>query len=100
MSKLACRGFALALLLSGCDHMEPTAPADRSLTSANYSTLGGYELVIGPNWSSVHISNTHVIGRAGGRLSLGLHELIVPPHAVQRPTLFRMSAVLGPHIVL
>lgn len=100
MKRLAYSSLAAALVLCGCDRMEPTAPVDRNPVTANYGMLSGYQLVIGPNWSSLHISNTHVIGRGGGRVTLGLHELIVPPHAVQRPTVFRMTAMLGPHIVL
>jgi hypothetical protein len=100
MARLASGSLIFALLLMGCDGQEPMAPVDHKPAAINHGLLGAYELVIGPDWNSVHFSNTHVIGREGGRITLGLHELIVPPRAVQKPTVFRMSAVLGPHIVL
>jgi hypothetical protein len=98
MSKVAT--FAVALVLMGCDRVQPLAPVEPGTSRLSYNAQGGYELVIGPDLSSMHFSNTHVIGREGGRLALGLHELIVPPRAVRTPTVFRMSAMLGPHLVL
>lgn len=99
MARIAYGSLALALVLLGCDGQDPTVPVDRAPAAANYSALGGYHLVVGADLNSLHISNTHVIGRKGGRITLGEHELIVPPRAVQRPTVFRMTAVLGPHVV-
>jgi hypothetical protein len=99
MGRIAYGSLALAFVLLGCDGQDPTAPVDRNPAVVNHSALGGYQLVVGPDLNSLHISNTHVIGRKGGRITLGMHELIVPPRAVQRPTVFRMTAVLGPHVV-
>jgi len=97
MSKIGC--VALALLLVGCDRAQTFAPIEPA-TPINFDSYSNYELVIGPDWNAVHFSTTAVIGQDGGRLALGFHELIVPAQAVQRPTVFRMTAKPGLHVVL
>jgi hypothetical protein len=100
-SKLTCFGLAMVVTLVGCAETDPTAPFEQHAPRADYvDTYGSYQLVIGPSWTFMHISNSHVIGPQGGRLTLGWHELIVPPGAVQQPTVFRMTAKLGLHIVV
>jgi hypothetical protein len=90
------------LALSACsDITEPTSPVG-SLDRPSYDTYtyGSYELVTGSSWNLIRISNSRVIGAAGGRVNLGLHELVVPAGAVKKPTVFRMSKQLGPHVLV
>ena len=96
-------GCALLLAMSACDSTDAIAP-----TAATYLqpgsdlvyTWGPYELVGSEDWASVKISTTHVIGPEGGRVVLGLDELIIPRGAVASQTVFRMTRQLGPHIVV
>ena len=77
-----------------------TSPAGtRNDPSYDY-TAGQYQLVSGTNWSNIQINSSRVIGPAGGQLTLGLHELVIPEGAVSKPTVFRMSKQLGPHILV
>jgi hypothetical protein len=96
---IAC---AMMLMLAACDGNEATAPADAvAAPSHDYVyTYGTFQLVSAQTWNVVKISNTHVIGPEGGRLSLGLDELVVPAGAVQTQTVFKMTRQLGPHIMV
>lgn len=92
---------ALLLMLAACDgKKDATAPVAYVAQPNNdyVYTFGPYELVGATNWNAIKISNSHLIGREGGRLTLGLDELIVPAGAVMQPTLFRMIRHVGPHI--
>jgi hypothetical protein len=95
--RLPTLALVVSLALIACDAPDATAPSELEASFDTYS-YGTYELVTGSSWNSLRISNTRVIGAAGGRLTLGLHELIVPQGAVGRPTLFRMAKTLGPHV--
>src|SRR5688572_12760622 len=90
----------LLVVAAGCDEYGPTAPVEARQEPAydEVYTYGSYELVAGSDWTFIRVSNTRVIGAAGGRVTLGLHELVVPRGAVERPTVFRMSKNLGAHV--
>ena len=93
---------ATMLMLAACDAREtmaPSAPVGEPSHDYVY-TYGTFQLVGSGTWNVVKLSNTHVIGREGGRLSLGLDELIVPAGAVSAPTVFKMTRQLGPHILV
>lgn len=96
-------GCAMLLMMAACDGEEAMAPVTGQ--KAAYSsdlvyTWGAYELVGSENWSTIKLSATHVIGPEGGRLVLGLDELVVPRGAVQRATVFEMTRQLGPHVLV
>jgi hypothetical protein len=92
----------MMLMLAACDANETLAPtAPVAAPSHDYVyTYGTFQLVGSDAWNIIKLSNTHVIGREGGRLSLGLDELIVPAGAVSAPTVFKMTRQLGPHILV
>jgi hypothetical protein len=96
-------GCALLLTMAACDGRETTAPdieAHAAPSSDLVYTWGPYELVGSDDWASVKITTTHIIGREGGRIVLGLDELVIPRGAVERQTVFRMTRQLGPHILV
>jgi hypothetical protein len=100
LGRLALMSAVVCLAATSCDELEPTAPGE-ALQSPAYDvtyTYGSYQLVAGTDWTFVRISNARVVGAAGGRVTLGFHELIVPRGAVERPTVFRISKTLGPHV--
>lgn len=99
-SKLMRFGLVTVVTLLGCAETDTIAPFEQEQRADYVHTSGSYQLVIGPDWSFMHISNSHVIGPEGGRLALGWHELIVPAGAVRRPTVFRMTSKIGLHVVL
>jgi hypothetical protein len=85
------------LTLSACDVQDALAPSELKPSYDTYN-FGSYELVTGSTWHSTRISNQRVFGKQGGRLTLGLHALVVPKGAVTRPTVFRMTTTFGPQI--
>jgi hypothetical protein len=93
---------ALLLMLGACVDRDAAAPvANVSHPSSDYVyTYGTYQLVGASDWNAIKISNSHLIGREGGRLTLGLDELVVPPGAVKQPTTFTMTREIGPHIMV
>jgi hypothetical protein len=94
---MALPGLLVMWVLTGCVEQDVAAPATMRPSYDSYS-FGTYELVTGSTWQSTQISNQRVIGAAGGRLTLGLHQLMVPAGAVTRPTRFRMSKVFGEQV--
>ncbi len=101
IQKASLPGLLVLLALSACEIEQPTSPVGQ-IDRPSYDTYnwGTYQLVTGTNWNNIEISNTRVIDAHGGRLTLGLHELVVPAGAVNKPTVFRMSKKIGPHVVV
>ena len=98
--KTMVAGICALLALSACDVDRATSPVGtRNSPSYDY-VAGSYQLVTSTNWDNMEITATRVIGSNGGRLTLGLHELVIPEGAVSKPTVFRMSKKLGPHILV
>ena len=93
-------GFSALLAVSACNMTDATSPVGTyNLPSYDY-TNGSYQLVTGTNWDNMEISSSRIIGPNGGQLTLGLHELVIPEGAVTKPTVFRMSKKMGPHILV
>ena len=92
----------LGLFVLACDAQDPLAPqAGGPRISADYVyTFGSYEVVRSSDLDFLKISNAHVIGTQGGRVALGMHELVVPPGAVSSATVFRITKTIGQQIVL
>jgi hypothetical protein len=99
MQKVSLLGvMALSLFVWGCDNVgRPTEPG---LTPGNQvfsSTAGQRYAVAQEHHLDVGIV-TATIGPAGGKLSLGHHELTVPRGAVAGPTVFALSRVDGSNV--
>jgi hypothetical protein len=95
-------GCALLLTTAACDGGETLAPTEALSTPSSDLVYmwGPYQLVGSDDWSSLEITTTHTIGPQGGRIALGLDELVVPRGAVTSQTVFQMTRQLGPHIVV
>ena len=93
-------GFSALLALSACNMTDATSPVGTHNSPSYDYTDGSYQLVNGTNWDNMEISSSRIIGPNGGQLTLGLHELLIPEGAVSKPTVFRMSKKMGPHILV
>ena len=93
-------GICALLALSACNISDATSPVGTHNSPSYDYTAGQFQLVTGTNWSNIEITSARVIGPSGGQLTLGLHELVIPEGAVDKPTVFRMSKKLGPHILV
>jgi hypothetical protein len=96
-------GCAVLLTMAACDGGKAIAPDIEALATPSSDlvyTWGPYELVGSDDWASTKITATHTIGPEGGRILLGLDELVVPRGAVQSQTVFKMTRQLGRHIVV
>jgi hypothetical protein len=93
-------GFSALLALSACNMTDATSPVGTHNSPSYDYTNGSYQLVTGTNWDNMEISSSRIIGPNGGQLTLGLHELVIPEGAVSKPTVFRMSKKMGPHILV
>jgi hypothetical protein len=87
---------ALPLLLAACADgaRNPVAPlayaGDERLAAREGPVLPSGELLACP--SDADVTGSAVIGREGGSLSVGGHELVVPAGAVPKATLFTIEA--------
>ena len=109
MRKLKVRRSLLAsapllFVLAACDANNLTEPAAAPVAVApNYDYKWGstsVRLVESPDGPSLEISDSKVIGRQGGKLRLGLHELVVPRGAVDRPARFTFTMQYGRNIII
>jgi hypothetical protein len=91
-------GAALIWALAGCSGDSATAPA--VTPNLDYGFTWGTYTLVQTSVTSFAVSNTALIGPAGGRLRLGLHELVVPAGAVNNWTRFTMSTMYGHHVVV
>ena len=92
-------GAAAALALVGCGP-DITPPPSTSAVSHDLSYSWGSLTLVDAGASGFQIRNSAVIGRDGGIVRLGLHELIVPKNAVRNPTLFNLSTKLGSNLIV
>ncbi|HEX2190162.1 MAG TPA: hypothetical protein VHG51_14740 [Longimicrobiaceae bacterium] len=89
---LPVTGMLLVLAAAGCDRVEPTAapaapPRFSSLTDAT-----GYVYVIAEGkYATRTVSESAIIGAAGGKLGVAGHQISVPAGAVDRPTRFTIT---------
>lgn len=103
--RAAVAALGLALVSWGCEHgTEPVPqPGLMEAQAASNGLLGdalGSELSFA-NRTIAKLSDEVVratIGPEGGELTLDGHSLIVPPDAVDRPTLFVMGVLAGEEI--
>jgi hypothetical protein len=96
-------GCAVLLTLAACDGKETIAPTENYDVARRGDlvyTWGPYQLVSSDNWNLIKISAVHIIGPEGGRLALGLDELVVPAGAVRSPTIFKMTREIGPYVLV
>lgn len=49
---------------------------------------------------ALELSNWALIGPAGGRVQLALHELVVPPRVLANPTRFAFTMQYGPNLII
>lgn len=96
MKRYAFATICAALLFAGCDSKSPTeAPLRNDDYVYNWGTL---RIVQSP--TSITFSNSAVIGREGGTLVLGLHQLIVPRNAVSGRTRFKMTTAFSNSVIV
>jgi hypothetical protein len=77
-----------------------TSPQPVVAPSQDYTlNFGTYQLVQ-TSRTTFELSNSRIIGPAGGVLYLGLHQLVVPRGAVQGFTRFTMTSKFGNNVVV
>lgn len=101
MRRTSLAALALMLALTGCESasdsgllLEPKHEQEQVLISWKFGN--GYTVVRETEESVGSVEAE--IGRQGGVLSLGKHLLVVPAHAVSKPTTFRMAKSDGDHV--
>jgi hypothetical protein len=93
----------LLFVLAACDANNMTEPvtAPTVARSADYhwgnTTI---KLLPTPGYPTLEVSTFNVVGPRGGRVRLGLHELVVPARAVDRPTRFVMTMQYGKTLLI
>jgi hypothetical protein len=86
-------------LITACN-MDATAPEPVVAPSHDYTlNVGTYQLVQ-TSRTTFEVSNTNIIGPAGGVLYLGLHQLVVPRGAVKGLTRFKMTSKFGNNVIV
>jgi hypothetical protein len=94
----------LLFVLAACDANNMTEPtAAPSAVAPNYDYKWGsatIRLVETPDGPTVELTDSKLIGRQGGTLRLGLHELVVPRRAVDHPTRFTITMQYGRNLVI
>jgi hypothetical protein len=90
----------MVALLTACGMDEAAGPEPVVAPSSDYTlNIGTYQLVQTSN-TTFELSNTRVIGPAGGVLYLGLHQLVVPRGAVSGLTRFTMTSKFGNNVIV
>jgi len=88
-----------AATVFACDNA-PTSDAV-GLPSYSYaSSHGNVHLAKTTTYNDSLITSQAVISRAGGRISVGRHELVVPRGAVRHPTRFTVTVETGDNVIL
>lgn len=86
----------LVALLCGCDQHLPLD----SQPAANFSRAARQLQLVQVESPCDIPSSDAVIGKNGGTLTLGAHELLVPRNAVERPTRFTITCSQGENLIL
>jgi hypothetical protein len=96
--RFAVLAAPMLALMTACT--DTTAPEPAVAPSHDYSlTVGTYEL-LQTSRTTFEVSNTNIIGPAGGVLYLGLHQLVVPRGAVKGLTRFKMTSKFGNNVIV
>lgn len=89
---LPLTGLLLVLAATACDRVEPTAAPS---APPRFSTLidenGNAYVIAEGKYSTRTISESAIIGAAGGKLGVAGHQITVPAGAVDRPTRFTIT---------
>jgi hypothetical protein len=95
----AFMALPMLALMTACT-MDTTTPEPVVAPSHDYTlNLGTYQLVR-TSRTTFEVSNTNIIGPAGGVLDLGLHQLVVPRGAVTGLTRFKMATKFGNNVIV
>lgn len=99
-TRSALLAVPMLALLTACDMDAATSPEPVVAPSHDYTlNFGTYQLVQ-TSRTTFELSNSKIIGPAGGVLYLGLHQLVVPRGAVKRYTRFTMTSKFGNNVVV